>query len=117
MSLKSVAFGDELSDREVQILRGMADGCSNKDIGRGLGIDENSVKTHATRLFRKLGARDRAHAVRLGLDGGVLDPQRAKSRIRAVLVVHRATRDEAPAGSRYAQLYDAVAAALADPPH
>ncbi len=41
----------------------MADGKSNAEIGRELFVSEDTVKTHARRLFRKLGARDRAHAV------------------------------------------------------
>jgi DNA-binding NarL/FixJ family response regulator len=61
----------QLATRELEVLRGMADGLPNKEIGKGLYIAEDTVKTHARRLFRKLGARDRAHAVatafRLGL--------------------------------------------------
>jgi DNA-binding NarL/FixJ family response regulator len=62
-----------LTERELQVLRGMSDGKSNAEIGRELFVSEDTVKTHARRLFRKLGARDRAHAVatgfRLGLVG------------------------------------------------
>ena len=62
-----------LTERELQVLRGMSDGMSNAEIGRELFVSEDTVKTHARRLFRKLGARDRAHAVasgfRLGLVG------------------------------------------------
>jgi DNA-binding NarL/FixJ family response regulator len=60
-----------LTERELQVLRGMSEGKSNAEIGRELFVSEDTVKTHARRLFRKLGARDRAHAVaaafRLGL--------------------------------------------------
>lgn len=61
-----------LTDREVQILRGMSRGRSNRAIGRELHLSEDTVKTHARRLFGKLGARDRAHAVAIGLRTGVL---------------------------------------------
>ncbi len=61
-----------LTDRELSVLRGMADGHSNLRIGADLDISEDTVKTHARRLFRKLGARDRAHAVALGFRAGVL---------------------------------------------
>jgi DNA-binding NarL/FixJ family response regulator len=44
----------------------MADGKSNAAIGRELLVSEDTVRTHARRLFRKLGARDRAHAVAAG---------------------------------------------------
>lgn len=56
-----------LTERELQILRGMTHGYSNGEIGRKLFLSEDTVKTHARRLFQKLGAHDRAHAVALGL--------------------------------------------------
>ncbi len=61
-----------LTERELQVLRGMADGKSNAEIGRDLFVSEDTVKTHARRLFRKLGARDRAHAVAAGFRGGLV---------------------------------------------
>jgi DNA-binding NarL/FixJ family response regulator len=61
-----------LTERELQVLRGMADGKSNAEIGRDLYVSEDTVKTHARRLFRKLGARDRAHAVAVGFRSGAL---------------------------------------------
>ena len=62
-----------LTEREMQVLRGMSQGRSNSDIGRDLFLSEDTIKTHARRLFGKLGARDRAHAVALGLRNGHLD--------------------------------------------
>jgi DNA-binding NarL/FixJ family response regulator len=59
-----------LTERELQILRGMTHGLSNNEIGRKLFLSEDTVKTHARRLFRKLGARDRAQAVALGFRRG-----------------------------------------------
>ena len=61
-----------LTDREIQILHGMSLGRSNGAIGRELYISEDTVKTHARRLFDKIGAVDRAHAVALGLRTGLL---------------------------------------------
>jgi DNA-binding NarL/FixJ family response regulator len=61
-----------LTERELQVLRGMADGKSNAEIGRELFVSEDTVKTHARRLFRKLGARDRAHAVASGFRIGLV---------------------------------------------
>lgn len=61
-----------LTERELQVLRGMADGQSNAEIGRELFVSEDTVKTHARRLFRKLGARDRAHAVAAGFRAGLV---------------------------------------------
>ena len=64
---------NRLTEREMQVLRGMSQGRSNNDIGRDLFLSEDTIKTHARRLFGKLGARDRAHAVALGLRNGHLD--------------------------------------------
>jgi DNA-binding NarL/FixJ family response regulator len=61
-----------LSERELQVLTGMSRGRSNAEIGRELYLSEDTVKTHARRLFRKLGAADRAHAVTLGFRRGLL---------------------------------------------
>lgn len=63
--------GSKPTERELQILRGMSEGHSNGEIGRELFLSEDTVKTHARRLFQKLGAHDRAHAVALGLRNGL----------------------------------------------
>jgi len=59
-----------LTERELQVLRGMAAGRSNAQIGRSLYLSEDTIKTHAARLFRKLGVNDRAQAVALGFRRG-----------------------------------------------
>ena len=61
-----------LTEREVQVLLGMADGKSNAEIGRDLYLSEDTVKTHARRLFRKLEASDRAQAVAVGFRLGLV---------------------------------------------
>ena len=61
-----------LTEREMQVLDGMSRGRSNAEIGRELYLSEDTVKTHARRLFRKLGAADRAHAVALGFRLGLV---------------------------------------------
>lgn len=61
-----------LTERELQVLRGMSQGQSNGEIGKELFLSEDTVKTHARRLFRKLGARDRAQAVALGFRRGLV---------------------------------------------
>ena len=50
----------------------MAEGRSNAEIGRELFVSEDTVKTHARRLFRKLCARDRAHAVAAAFRAGIV---------------------------------------------
>jgi len=59
-----------LTERELQVLRGMSQGKSNAEIGRSLFLSEDTIKTHARRLFRKLGVNDRAQAVALGFRRG-----------------------------------------------
>jgi DNA-binding NarL/FixJ family response regulator len=61
-----------LTKREVEVLVGMSYGRSNAQIGAELFLSEDTVKTHARRLFRKLGAKDRAQAVAIGLRRGLI---------------------------------------------
>ena len=62
----------ELSRRELDVLLGMTEGLSNSQIAAALELAEDTVKTHARRLFRKLGAGDRADAVARGFRQGIL---------------------------------------------
>jgi two-component system, NarL family, nitrate/nitrite response regulator NarL len=62
----------ELSEREMDVLLGMTEGLSNAEIAAELSLAEDTVKTHARRLFRKLGAGDRADAVARGFRQGLL---------------------------------------------
>jgi len=55
-----------LSGRQLQVLRGLVEGKSNKEIARALNVAEGTVKIHLTALFRVLGATNRAHAAALG---------------------------------------------------
>jgi DNA-binding NarL/FixJ family response regulator len=72
--LRSAEMGaaPTLTAREIQVLEGMSHGRSNAEIGRELFLSEDTVKTHARRLFKKLGASDRAHAVALGFRWGLV---------------------------------------------
>ena len=63
---------DALSPREIEILKRVAAGCSNKRIGDQLGISEQTVKAHMKNSMAKLGARDRTHAVTLSLQRGII---------------------------------------------
>jgi DNA-binding NarL/FixJ family response regulator len=65
--------GAGLSAREVEVLRLVARGLSNGEIGRELFITEATVKTHLLRAFAKLGVSDRTAAVTTALAAGVLD--------------------------------------------
>jgi DNA-binding NarL/FixJ family response regulator len=61
-----------LTERERQVLDGMSRGRTNSEIGRELFLSEDTIKTHARRLFRKLGVNDRAQAVALGFRSGLV---------------------------------------------
>jgi ATP/maltotriose-dependent transcriptional regulator MalT len=61
-----------ITPRELEILQLMAHGLSNREIAEKLFVSQNTVKTHSSRLFDKLGAQRRTQAVKLGKDFGLL---------------------------------------------
>ena len=66
---------DDLSEREVQVLRLIAAGNANKEIAAQLDLAEDTVKKHVTNILSKLGANDRTHAVTIGLKRGIIELQ------------------------------------------
>lgn len=60
--------GDGLSAREMDVLRGIAEGKSNKEIARDHELQEVTVKLHVKTMSRKLGARNRTHAAMIARD-------------------------------------------------
>ena len=64
---------DELTGREIEVLRRVAAGKSNKLIAAELDISEGTVKTHMKSILPKLDASDRTHAVMIALRRGILD--------------------------------------------
>jgi DNA-binding NarL/FixJ family response regulator len=67
------AMDDALTDREIQVLRQIADGCSNKVVADRLGISEDTVKGHVRSILSKLNASDRTHAVTIAMRRGFLE--------------------------------------------
>ena len=63
---------EQLSEREIDVLRELAEGHRNKDIGRHLLISEDTVKGHVSSILDKLGAKDRTQAVSIGLRRGII---------------------------------------------
>jgi DNA-binding NarL/FixJ family response regulator len=64
---------DHLTQREIDVLRLIATGNSNKMIADQLFIAETTVKGHVTNIISKLGANDRTHAVTIGLQRGIIE--------------------------------------------
>ena len=67
------AVEDELSLREIDVLRLIASGHANKAIATRLSIAEDTVKSHVTNILAKLGANDRTHAVTISLKRGIIE--------------------------------------------
>ena len=63
---------DELTAREIEILRMLADGLGNKQIASQLGISEHTVKFHISSILDKLGASSRTEAVTSGIRMGLI---------------------------------------------
>jgi DNA-binding NarL/FixJ family response regulator len=68
------AADDSITARELDVLRGVANGSSNKIIASDLNISEHTVKNHLKSILSKLDANDRTHAVMIALKRGFLDP-------------------------------------------
>ena len=68
---------DELTPRESDVLRLIAEGKSNREIARALFVSEATVKTHVNRIFAKTGSRDRTQAIRYAYTHGYADPARS----------------------------------------
>jgi DNA-binding NarL/FixJ family response regulator len=62
-----------LTPREIDVLRLVAAGNANKEIGAQLSLTEVTVKSHVKNIFAKLGANDRTHAVTIALKRGIID--------------------------------------------
>jgi DNA-binding NarL/FixJ family response regulator len=64
-----------LTERELEVLRVVATGLTNGEIAQELHLSESTVKTHVSRAFAKIGARDRVQAVIIAYDIGLVGPR------------------------------------------
>jgi len=65
------ALASKLSERELQVLKGLTEGKSNKEIARDLDLTEPTIKLHMKTLYRKVGASNRTQAALIAKDAGV----------------------------------------------
>ncbi|MCB0689757.1 MAG: DNA-binding response regulator, partial [Saprospiraceae bacterium] len=70
-----------LSERELEVLKKMADGLSNQQIAESLFISLHTVKTHSTRIFEKLDVNRRTQAVLKAREKGILDEVISSKRV------------------------------------
>ena len=74
LSLQRADPAQSLTQREIELLRLVAKGMSNKAIAQTLSISENTVKYHIRSILRKLGVQNRTEAVTQAIRAGLLDP-------------------------------------------
>ena len=70
--LASTPFRPELTPREIDVLKLLAQGLINKHIGYALGITEHTVKNHVKSILEKLGVEDRTHAATVAFQRGII---------------------------------------------
>jgi len=67
---------DELTDREIEVLKLVARGLTNAEIANALFLGEATVRTHVSRILGKLGLRDRTQAAVVAYESGLVEPGR-----------------------------------------
>ena len=65
---------EELTERETEVLRLLAQGQANKQIARSLNIAEKTVKTHVSNILSKLGVQSRTQATLYAIRNGLVSP-------------------------------------------
>lgn len=73
MQIAEHVAADALSEREVEVLRCVAQGAANKEVAMRLQISEETVKVHMKHILEKLAATDRTHAVTIALSRGIIE--------------------------------------------
>ena len=71
---------EELSERELEVMRRLARGLSNSEVADDLHLSEATVKTHVAHILTKLGLRDRTQTVVMAYETGLVEPGRGSPR-------------------------------------
>ncbi len=72
MPYKNAKYGEELTETEVKILKLVAEGLHSATIGKALFLSNGSVHNYIYAIYKKLGAKNRAHAVAIGFRTRIL---------------------------------------------
>ena len=83
INYESAAKAVGLTDRELEIMRAVARGLSNRAVARELWVAEQTVKFHLTNIYRKLGISNRTEAARWAIDRGLNEPEREHELVEA----------------------------------
>lgn len=102
----------KLSPRRTQVLELVAQGNTNPEIAQILRISPYTVLTHLKHIFELLGARDRAHAVALGLRAGLLDPGDREKCLAALAEKEDFIEEEEPRWYRRSDMEDVLELAI-----
>jgi DNA-binding NarL/FixJ family response regulator len=98
---ESVEVLDRLTNRELAVLKLLARGHSNAEVGQELHLAETTVKTHVAHLLAKLGLTDRVHIVVFAYESGLVQPLPGRRiRRRAAGALRRRRRRRSPASAR-----------------
>jgi len=79
----------DLTPREIEVLRLMADGSTSKEIGRHLNLSVKTVENHRANILAKLGARNAAEAISRALDRGIIGNSRQNHSSGRIVSLHR----------------------------
>ena len=72
VEVETLTTSERLTDREIEVVRLMSGGYSNKEIAHALGTADGTIKNHVSNILSKLGVRDRTRAVLKALESGLL---------------------------------------------
>ncbi|HSO27544.1 MAG TPA: response regulator transcription factor, partial [Anaerolineales bacterium] len=90
-------LGETLSDRELDVLRCVVNGASNKEVAAELSISENTVKVHLRNIYTKLGVSSRTEATTVALQQGLATIPGMETAVSDPLPPEQDTGDEASA--------------------